>query len=422
MANINHWIFAILCSLFLVGCNGDGPAAENSTLSTSNKAATVFAGSKQYGSVDSSGVAASFNSPVNLAVDTMGSLYVADAGNNKIRKVAASGVVTTVAGSGQPGSTDGAGMGATFDHPSGVAVDAGGALYVADTASNKIRKISPAGLVTTLAGSGQSGSTDGLGGNASFNHPTGIAVDGAGSLYVADTENNLIRKITATGLVTTLAGSGQRGSTDGLSGNALFNHPMGIVVDGAGSIYVADTENSLIRKITAAGLVTTLVGSGHTGSADGLGRNASFNHPMGIAADAADILYVADTESNLIRRITAAGLVTTLTESGQSGSTDGLGANASFNHPMGIAINSSGIAYITESDENIIYSVNLGRGRAKINSKRFNSFQIDCQQVKQSCIAQCSETALPTPDYGFAFWNCMTSCMDEKGFLYGVDC
>ncbi|MEK7918883.1 hypothetical protein AAB988_28450 [Burkholderia contaminans] len=149
---------------------------------------------------------------------------------------------------------------------------------------------------------------------------------------------------------------------------------------------------------------------------------ATFDHPSGVAVDAGGALYVADTANNKIRKISPAGLVTTLAGSGQSGSTDGLGANASFNHPMGIAINSSGIAYITESDVNIIYSVNLGRGRTKINSKRFNLFQIDCQQVKQSCIAQCSETALPTPDYGFAFWNCMTSCMDEKGFLYGVDC
>ncbi|MCA8023611.1 NHL repeat-containing protein [Burkholderia metallica] len=421
MNNKNSWIAMVSCFLFLAGCDGDDPATTSPTSLAQNEAIVVFAGSNQLGSVDDVGALASFNNHASLAVDATGIIYVADAGNNKIRKISMNGVVTTIAGSGQPGSTDGAGTEATFDHPSGIAVDLAGNLYVADTANNKVRKITPAGLVTTLAGSGKTGSTDGVGVDVSFNHPMGIAVDGAGSLYVADTENNLIRMITAAGLVTTLAGSGQPGSADGNGKYASFNHPWGIAVDGTGSLYVADTKNNQIRKITAPGLVTTLAGSGQPGSTDGLRANASFDHPSGIAVDETGLLYVADTENGLIRKISAVGLVTTLAESGQSGSIDDLRGTMSLNHPMGIVISSGGVAYLTEVDTNRIYSMKLAT-HAEAIPKKFNSFQLECQQAKRTCLATCSDTSLPTSDHGFAFWSCVTSCMDAKGFIYGVDC
>src|SRR5437899_3036083 len=180
---------------------------------------------------------------------------------------------------GGPGSVDGTAGAARFNYPSGLAVDSAGNVYVADTLNHTIRKITPAGAVTTLAGSaGQSGSADGTGSAARFDYPEGAAVDGAGNVYVADWGNYTIRKITLAGAVTTLAGSaGQSGSADGTGSEARFDYPTGVAVDSAGSVYVADWWNSTIRKITLAGAVTTLAGSaGFFGSADGIGTAAEF--------------------------------------------------------------------------------------------------------------------------------------------------
>ena len=182
--------------------------------------------------------------------------------------------------------------------PYGVAVDGAGNVYVADHGNDEIRKITPAGVVTTLAGAaGQAGSADGTGSAARFYDPAGVAVDSAGNVYVADAGNDEIRKITPAGVVTTLAGAaGQAGSADGTGSAARFYIPHGVAVDGAGNVYVADTENDEIRKITPAGVVTTLAGAaGSIGSADGPGSAARFFQPYGVAVDSAGNVYVADT-------------------------------------------------------------------------------------------------------------------------------
>jgi len=236
-------------------------------------------------------------------VDGAGNVFVADGGN--IRKITPAGAVTTFAGT--AGSA-------------GVAVDAGGNVYVAEVTI--IQKISPTGVVTTLAGNAAAppGSVDGTGTDALFSSPNGVAVDGAGNVYVADTF--IIRKITPAGVVTTLAGStSSAGNVDGTGAAASFLLPNGVAVDGAGNVYVADSGDNTIRKITPAGVVTTLAGSvvttpadtgpmgpvGQAGSADGTGTSASFNNPMGVAVDGAGNIFVADTFNNTIRKITPAG-------------------------------------------------------------------------------------------------------------------
>ena len=253
-------------------------------------------------------------------------------------------VVSTLAGAaGSPGSADG--PGARFAYPRGVAVDAAGTVYVADTNNSTIRKITPAGVVSTLAGTAASnGSADGTGAGARFNNPFGVAVDAAGAVYVADTNNSTIRKITPAGVVTTLAGTaGSGGSADGTGAAARFNVPIGVAVDAAGTVYVADTNNNTIRKITPAGAVSTLAGTaGSFGSADGTGASARFAYPRGVAVDAAGAVYVADEGNSTIRKIMPAGAVSTLAGTAASiGSADGTGAAARFRNPAGVAVDAA---------------------------------------------------------------------------------
>ncbi len=302
---------------------------------------TLLAGTAgQVGTTDGTGTAARFNQPGGLVVATDGTVTLADTANGTIRRITAAGAVTTLAGTATVrGNADGTGTAATFSSPVGLALAANGNLYVADSMNHTIRQIAAGAAVTTFAGSaGASGTADGTGTAARFNLPVGVAVDSAGNVYVAETTNNTIRKITPAGVVTTLAGvAGISGAQDGTGAGALFNSPGGLVADAAGNLYVADTGNSVIRKITPAGDVTTLAGlAGVAGLLDGSGANAWFNQPKALALDAAGNLYVADTGNAVIRRVTAAGAVSTLAltagappASGGGGSSGGGGGGGS---------------------------------------------------------------------------------------------
>jgi hypothetical protein len=314
------------------------------------------------GRADGSGSAARFAYPSDVAIDSAGNLYVADTDNHTIRKIVSStGAVTTLAGvAGTSGSADGTGSAARFNSPSGVAVDGAGNVYVADTLNHAIRKVSATSAVSTLAGlSGSLGSTDGTGSAARFWGPQGLAIDSGGNLYVADTNNDLIRKIaTSTGVATTVAGlAGSPGSADGNAAQARFNFPSGVAVDGAGNLYVADMDNHSVRAITPVGAVSTLAGlAGGSGSADGTGSVARFNSPSDVAVDGAGNVYVADTDNKTIRRIAAStGAVTTLAGlAGSSGSADGVGDAARFYLPAGIAVDNTGAIYVADTNNHTI--------------------------------------------------------------------
>ena len=323
----------------------------------------TLAGDAGASSSDGPGGSARFVNPWGVAVDAGGNLYVADTDNHTIRKIAPGGVVTTLAGkAGVSGSIDGTGTNALFYQPQGVAVDGSTNLYVADTGNYTIRKITPTGVVTTLAGlAGSFGTNNASGSSARFYEPEGIAVNASGSLiYVADTWNHLIRQVTSAGAVTTLAGSPNNAGTNNGTGTAArFNQPQGIAVDGAGNLYVGDTGNQTIRKITAAGAVTTLAGSPtNYGSANGTGGSATFWDTQGVALDSATNIYVADSFNNTIRKITPGGAVTTLAgTAGTSGSLDGAGGAASFWQPTSVAVDPSGNIFVADSANGTIREI-----------------------------------------------------------------
>jgi len=320
-------------------------------VTSSGNLSTLAGSANNYGSINSNGTNAWFYYPAGVAVDSLGNVYVADYFNNTIRKITPAGAVSTLAGcAGNYGSNDATGTNALFYGPQGIAVDANFNVYVADTENSTIRKISPAGVVTTLAGSPSAGFANAMRGAARFDWPAGVAADNTGNLYVADAQNSIIRKITPIGAVSTLAGSGIYGSADGTGINAQFYGPQSIAVDSSGNVFVADTANHTIRKITPTGVTTTLAGSaGNNGSADGNGVNAEFYQPQGIATDNAGNLFVADTWNHTIRKITSAGVVSTLAGLAENpGSANGTNSNARFNWPMGMAVDSSGNLYVTD--------------------------------------------------------------------------
>ncbi len=300
----------------------------------------------------------------DVAIDNAGNVYETDQNTFAIRKIAPAGKVSTLAGTSVKGFRDGPGSEALFDGLDGLAVDSAGNIYVADCGNNVIRKITPTRKVSTLAGAGpilpgfpNAGDSDGANANARFNKPLDVAVDSVGNVYVADFGNNKIRKITPTGDVSTLAGTGIKGFDDGPGANATFKAPWGIAVDDASNVYVADRDNNAIRKITPAGDVSTLAGTGYRGFENGPGEEAMFNAPTSVAVDAAGNVYVADIGNNVIRKIASLGTVSTLAGSGTKGLTDGPIASATFNSPRRVSIDSAGNLYVADSGNNEIRKI-----------------------------------------------------------------
>ncbi|WP_136414117.1 hypothetical protein [Herbaspirillum sp. ST 5-3] len=331
------------------GSTANEPAAGSNTNTTSTSQADA--------------TKARFNQPVGIASDSNGNLYVADSGNYTIRKIASSGVVTTLAGSpGISGDADGTGPAARFGNLKGLAVDAAGNVYVVD--SNAIRKIAPSGAVSTVAGMpAASGDADGSGAAARFNQPWGIASDAAGNLYVADGGNYLIRKITPAGVVTTYAGTrGMRGTANGMRDAATFLGPQGIAIDPAGSLYVTDwygppapnipEGSTFIRKIAASGQVSTMAGNfnGETGP-------ALFLDTFAITADASGNVYLAAGRS--VRKVSSSGATSTI-----AGPTD------QFDSLYGITIDGAGNLFVSDTSANAIDKVTQDGSITLVAGKR----------------------------------------------------
>jgi streptogramin lyase len=320
----------------------------NADLSTATGTVTTFAGNASEGFINGTGTSAFFNSPQGITIDASGNFYIADSYNSAIRKITSAAVVTTLTGNGAIGYVDGTLANAQFYAPQSLVTDASGNIYVADLGNNIIRKIATDGTVSTFAGSGAAGYANGTGTSASFNNPRGLAIDASGNLYVADRGNNLIRKITSAGVVTTFAGSTTGGYIDNTTAtSAQFNSPSGIVIDASGNIYVADLLNRAIRKITSAGVVSTLIG--------GPKQKTVVGSPSAIALDAKGNLFVTDSSTGRVLQLNTNNVVLSLAGSATTaGFADGQGANALFNSPQGIVADGSGNVWIADAGNNSI--------------------------------------------------------------------
>ena len=303
----------------------------------------TFAGIRdEIGAQDGTTQEATFNNPHGIAISQSGNLYVTDRFNHSIRKITPNGIVSTLAGNpGMIGDVDGFGTTALFYEPWGICVDANENVFVADTRNNKIRKITPDGEVTTYAGTGNYGTTNSSFGNSTFGQPVGIEIDDSGNIYVADHGTHIIRKISIDGNVSTLAGVPYiTGDADGDPTVATFNRPYGLTLDLQGNILVADEWNHKIRRITPQGDVSTVAGIGIEGGDDGDASNATFKFPWDVTVDSAGIIYVADGLNSAIRKIIPEGNieVTTLAGTiGSAGNQDGIGTNARFSGATGVA-------------------------------------------------------------------------------------
>jgi len=332
---------------------------------------TTFAGNGTAGYSGDGGPATSaqLNFPTGIATDTFGNLYIVDYQNNRIRKVTPGGVISTVVGNGTGGFSGDGGLAtsAMIYQPEGVAADRNGNLYIADAGNNRIRKVTPGGVISTFAGNGTAGYS-GDGGpavSAQVSQPEGLVVDAAGNLYIADSENNRIRKVTPSGVISTVAGNGAVGfSGDGGPATAAqLSFPLSVALDTAGSLYIADTNNNRIRKVNTGGTIATVAGTGTFGySGDGGPATlAEIAQPEGVALDGAGNLYIADTFNNRVREVNSGGTIDTAAG-------NGISSSSQLSFPLGVAVDGAGNLYIADTHNNRIQEVTTSGMPARIGS------------------------------------------------------
>jgi sugar lactone lactonase YvrE len=315
---------------------------------------TTIAGNLNYDLVDGYARFSSFRDPSGVVQDSIGNLFVVDRANHVIRKISKDGEVSVFAGTGIAGLSDGNSLKAQFSNPRGLAIDKDDNLYVADTGNHSIRKVTPMAEVTTIAGTGNQGNDDGPSHIAQFNRPYGIALDSQLNVYVADRSNHRIRKITKNGIVSTVAGS-KSGFNDGSLEYAKFNSPHGLYVDEDDAIYVADFGNNRIRKIIKDQVIT-VAGSGAASFLDGEASQAQFSGPIAITQDSSGNLYVSDSNNNKIRKINSKNIVSTLAGMGAEGALDGLARKSTFSSPAGLIMDKDALI-VVDSSNNVIRKI-----------------------------------------------------------------
>ncbi|GAB3993632.1 hypothetical protein GCM10028807_29390 [Spirosoma daeguense] len=330
---------------------------------------------------------ASLAYPTDVVADSLGNLYIADPNNQRIRKVSTSGVISTIAGTGLPtfGGDGGPALNANMAYPSGVAVDALGNVFVADQGNNRIRKVNTSGIINTIAGNGTLGfgGDNGPAPNANLYYPTDVVTDKAGNLFIADQGNNRIRKVTTSGIITTIAGNGSYGfSGDGGNAtSATLANPYGVAIDGSGNLYIADQKNQRIRKVSTSGIITTIAGNGNIGFGGdgGLATLANLDNPSAVSIDGNGNLFITDLGNQRIRKVNTSGVITTVAGNGSSGF-GGDGGNAtlaSLNNPDGIAVDESGNLYVADRYNDRIRKVSSAGIISTIAGNGFGGFDAD---------------------------------------------
>ncbi len=334
------------------------------TFSNAQMVSTI-AGSGNQQTADGTGITASFNRPNGIVKDSNGNLFVAEENGNVIRKITPSGVVTTFAGNGTNGFLDATGTAAIFANLGSLAIDNQNNIYVGDFGNDRIRKITPSGVVTTLV---------------IITNPYGICIDPTKTfLYVVGNSRRVFKVELATGQITFIAGSSSAGNTDGIGSNASFNLPFGVVVDPTNTyLYVSDFLNNNIRRVTLANAqVSQFAGSGNVNFSDGIGSAASFNAPIGMQCDSSGNIYLSDHFNNRIRKITPNAVVTTIAGSANFGGADGPALSAAFATPLGVFLDDNGDLFVTEYDGNKVRkvsSVALNSSDFQVNNLKFSLY------------------------------------------------
>jgi gliding motility-associated-like protein len=326
---------------------------------------TTFAGSGVAGFANGFGTNAQFNSPFGIAIDSLNNLYICDVMNNLIRKIDSLGNVTTFAGSGVQGFLDGPALSSNWYNPWGICISPDGSLIIGTNGNERLRKIEN-DMVTTIAGSGITGNQLGPAMSAQFNKPYGVCLDTAGNIFFVDRYNHQVKKLTNTGMVVLVAGSGAIGFADGPAASATFAHPQDITIDAVGNLYVSDIDNHSIRKISTTGVVSTFAGNGTAGFQDGIGTQAKFNVPVGLFLDPCGNLFVTDHENHRIRKVDPSGNVTTVAGSGIAGFLNGPASTARFNLPFGLVKDKSGNIFITDRANHGVRKISMQTGESKI--------------------------------------------------------
>jgi len=325
---------------------------------------TTFAGTGVAGYMDNAASGAMFNNPEGVSVDSHGNVYVSDSFNELIREISTTGNVTTIAGNQSAGLVNGVASSAEFYAPSGQVFDAQGNLYVSDQGNNVIRKITPAGVVSNYAGTGQAGYRNGAVDSAhltnasdslaKFNSPQGLCIDASGNLYVADRGNNVIREIMPNGRTKTIAGNAVKGFIDATDEAAFFDNPTGVAIDSKGNVWVTDQGNSALREISSSGVVTTIFGSPN--------QENLLGYPSAITIDTQGNLYIADETGRIFEYTTGGVLYLLAGAPASAGFNNGLGGVALFNYPQGIAVDASGNIYVADQYNNVIRKITISAG------------------------------------------------------------
>ena len=310
------------------------------------------------------GVSTTLNRPSSVSFDSAGNLYIADSSNNRVRKMSTNGTITTIAGTGVAGDSGDGGLAtdARLNDPSSVCFDSAGNLYIADRSNNRIRKVDTNGTITTFAGTGASGySGDGsLATSAQLKNPSSVYFDLVGNLYIADSSNYRVRKVSTNGTITTIAGTGVAGDSGdgGLATAAQLDFPFGMTLDLAGNLYITDFVRHRIRKVNTNGIITTIAGTGVAGDSgdEGPATSAQINNPSSVCFDSAGNLYIADRSNNRIRKVDTNGTITTFAGTGAPGYSGdgGLAKDAQLNAPISVCFDSANNLYIADSLNNRI--------------------------------------------------------------------